>query len=237
VPTLTENLYLLMSSRRIEFISCRRALLDRCMVAVQPQLLGKVLDIGGRTIRRRGAFVPPIESVERWVTINPDAAAGADVIGGLPQLPFSDGAFDVVVCTEVLEYVDDVEMAMANIARVLGPEGTAYISVPFLHRLHGDSAADRRRFTGGYLAALCAPYFAEVRIKAMGGPAAVVFDLLWARAMRWRYLRPIFRLIGRLIAARDDGSAEDCTGFFIIARKHPLSLRRSNAETKGSKKQ
>ena len=103
-----------MSSSRTEFISCRRALLDRCLAAVQPQLSGKVLDVGGRTIRRRGAFVPQIESVERWVTINPDAAAGADVTGGLPQMPFRDGTFDVVVCTEVLEYVDDVEMAVAD---------------------------------------------------------------------------------------------------------------------------
>lgn len=226
-----------MSSKRTEFISCRRALLDRCLAAVRPQLTGNVLDVGGRNLRRRGTFVPPIESVERWVTVNPDVETDTDVTGGLPQLPFGDGTFDAVVCTEVLEYVEDVEMATADIARVLGPEGTAYVSVPFLHRLHGDSGADRWRFTGSYLAALFAPHFADVRIEAMGGPAAVIFDLLWARARRRRYFRPMFRLIGRLIAAREDGSAEDCTGFFIIARKRPLPPPRSDAETTGSEQQ
>jgi SAM-dependent methyltransferase len=226
-----------MSSRRTEFISCRRALLDRCLAAVRPQLAGQVLDVGGRKVRRRGAFVPPVESVERWVTVNPDIAAGADITGGLPQLPFPDGTFDAVVCTEVLEYVENVEMAVADIARVLGPEGVAYVSVPFLHRLHGDPGADRRRFTSGYLVELFAPHFAEVRIEAMGGPAAVVFDLLWARAVRQRYLRPIFRLVGRLIAARADGNAEDCTGFFMVARKRPSLLPRSGTETAGSEQQ
>jgi len=218
------NSCLSMSFRRTEFISCRRALLDRCLAAVRPQMYGKVLDVGGRTMCRRGTFVPPVESVKRWVTVNPDATAGADVLGGLPQLPFPDAEFDAVVCTEVLEYVEDVEAALADIARVLCTDGVAYVSVPFLHRLHGDAVADRRRFTYFYLAKLFAKHFDNVRLEAMGGLSAVIFDLLWARAVRWRYLRPIFRIVGSLIAARANGNPEDCTGFFIVARKQLLPL-------------
>jgi hypothetical protein len=47
----------------------------------------------------------------------------------------------------------------------------------------------------------------------------------------------MFRLVGRLIAARADGSAEDCTGFFIVARKRPSLLPRSGTETAGSEQQ
>ncbi len=42
-------------------------------------------------------------------------------------LPFADHSFDVVACTQVLEYVPDVEAAIAEIRRVLRPGGRALI--------------------------------------------------------------------------------------------------------------
>lgn len=43
------------------------------------------------------------------------------------RLPFTDGSFDVVACTQVLEYVPDVEGAIAEIRRVLRPGGRVLI--------------------------------------------------------------------------------------------------------------
>lgn len=39
-------------------------------------------------------------------------------LGSLYSLPFSDNSFDTVVCSQVLEHVDDVETAMAELKRV-----------------------------------------------------------------------------------------------------------------------
>ena len=39
-------------------------------------------------------------------------------LGSLYALPFSDNSFDTVVCSQVLEHVDDVETAMAELKRV-----------------------------------------------------------------------------------------------------------------------
>jgi SAM-dependent methyltransferase len=208
-----------MSSEASEFISCRRTLLDRCLENVRPRLTGKVLDIGGRLTSRRGRFVPPVHRVSSWVIINLDSTEGAHVLGGLPHLPFSMSSFNVVICTEVLEYVGDVEAAVEDIARVLDPNGVAFISVPFLHRSHGDKAYDKRRFTRNYLEDLFAIHFHDLRIEAMGGLAAVIFDLFWSRFKHIRCLRPFLRFVGRMIAQRHDYSVEDCTGFFIVATK------------------
>lgn len=53
------------------------------------------------------------------------APAGADIRrAGLPSLPFADGRFDTVVCTYVLCSVDDQAAAVAEIDRVLAPDGT-----------------------------------------------------------------------------------------------------------------
>lgn len=43
--------------------------------------------------------------------------------GEATALPADDGAFDAVVCTQVLEYVPDVAAALAEFRRVLRPDG------------------------------------------------------------------------------------------------------------------
>jgi 2-polyprenyl-3-methyl-5-hydroxy-6-metoxy-1,4-benzoquinol methylase len=43
-------------------------------------------------------------------------------------LPFRDGAFDLVVCLDVLEHADSLEGTLAEIARVLAPGGQAIVT-------------------------------------------------------------------------------------------------------------
>lgn len=45
-------------------------------------------------------------------------------------LPFEDGEFDVVISNQVLEHVWDQERHIEEIARVLKPNGVAYLSTP-----------------------------------------------------------------------------------------------------------
>ncbi|MGD8276564.1 MAG: methyltransferase domain-containing protein [Gemmatimonadota bacterium] len=46
------------------------------------------------------------------------------------RLPFGDGAFDVVVCTEVLEHTPDPAAVLAELVRVAGPDGRVVVSIP-----------------------------------------------------------------------------------------------------------
>jgi ubiquinone/menaquinone biosynthesis C-methylase UbiE len=48
----------------------------------------------------------------------------------LPNIPYPDGAFDVVVCTETLEHVSDAAGTLREVHRVLKPEGLLIMSVP-----------------------------------------------------------------------------------------------------------
>lgn len=55
----------------------------------------------------------------------------ADHRADLTRLPFADGRFDLILCSHVLEHVPDDAAAMAELARVLRPGGTAIILVPY----------------------------------------------------------------------------------------------------------
>jgi SAM-dependent methyltransferase len=54
------------------------------------------------------------------------------VVGSIDALPFSDGCFEAVVCSEVLEHLSDDVLArgLAEIRRVLRPAGELHGTVP-----------------------------------------------------------------------------------------------------------
>ncbi len=110
----------------------------------------RVLDLGcgfGRhafAAARRGARVVALDAgrdeVEGVVGILaamveagelPDEGGHAGVVqGDAWHLPFADGAFDRVVCAEVLEHLPDDAAALGEMARVLRPGGTIAVTVP-----------------------------------------------------------------------------------------------------------
>ena len=108
-----------------------------------------VLDLGcgfGRhayEFARRGASIVALDAGADEVlqvrnTFGAMAEAGeiestsgvAAVQGDALHLPFPDGTFDRVICSEVLEHIPDDEAAMAELSRVLSPNGTMAITVP-----------------------------------------------------------------------------------------------------------
>lgn len=92
--------------------------------------------------------------------------------GDALALPFADGCFDRVICSEVLEHVRDPAQAAAELARVLAPGGLAAMSVPtpfseWAYRFASDDYFNTpgghvRIFTPGGLAALLRAHGLEV---------------------------------------------------------------------------
>jgi 2-polyprenyl-3-methyl-5-hydroxy-6-metoxy-1,4-benzoquinol methylase len=96
----------------------------------------RVLDVGcgaGLLLRelraRRRAAVTGLD-FSRWACERLRAEGFDAVESALPHIPFPDGAFDVVVATEVLEHLDHPERTLAQMARVAKPGGTLMVSVP-----------------------------------------------------------------------------------------------------------
>jgi len=60
----------------------------------------------------------------------PDERAFSLSVGNALKLPFADGSFDLIVCSEVLEHIPDFEQALSEITRILKPGGQLAITVP-----------------------------------------------------------------------------------------------------------
>jgi SAM-dependent methyltransferase len=60
----------------------------------------------------------------------PSGASAVALRGDARRLPFPDAAFDVVIVSEVLEHVPDDHTVIAELTRVLRPEGTVAVTVP-----------------------------------------------------------------------------------------------------------
>ncbi|MCS5675543.1 MAG: class I SAM-dependent methyltransferase [Acidimicrobiales bacterium] len=108
-----------------------------------------VLDMGcggGRhafeTVRRGCRIVALDQSLEELVDVKNTFAAMIDAgelhghVQGQPvsadalKLPFADGTFDRIICSEVLEHIPDDHTAIGELARVLRPGGSIALTVP-----------------------------------------------------------------------------------------------------------
>lgn len=107
-----------------------------------------VLDLGGNKILKRGAF-----DIERYglrvVYANLSPVKRPDVQADAAHIPFKDGSFQSVVCSELLEHVPHPPAVLDEIHRVLAGGGTLLLCVPFLYPIHGDPG-DYGRYTDSY---------------------------------------------------------------------------------------
>ncbi len=100
-----------------------------------------VLDVGGRIQPYRSLMDGRIR---RYVAIDVRRNALVDVVARGEQTPLPSDYFDLVICTQVLEYVAEPAAVIAEIYRMLKPGGSLLLSVPAIYPY--DSAFDSWRF-------------------------------------------------------------------------------------------
>ena len=62
------------------------------------------------------------------------------------NIPYDDNMFDGVLCTQVLEHVENLDLLVAECNRVIKVGGRFVVSVPFIYKEH-EQPYDFRRFT------------------------------------------------------------------------------------------
>jgi SAM-dependent methyltransferase len=126
---------------RLNYLSGRA--LDKDIAQACQTLSGDILDLGcGNSPYRK--YLPTESS---YIPYDIDRAnKGAQIIGSAIHLPFKDHSFDSVLCTQVLEHVDEPWTMMTEISRVLKARGRLVLSAPQAWRIH-EKPYDYYRYT------------------------------------------------------------------------------------------
>ncbi|HYH59395.1 MAG TPA: class I SAM-dependent methyltransferase [Thermoleophilaceae bacterium] len=88
---------------------------DGVLSAAIPTEQLTLADVSAVALERARRRLPEAAAVE----VEPDA-----------PLPFADSAFDLVVCTEALEHVHDLQLFLSEARRVLAPGGRLAVTTP-----------------------------------------------------------------------------------------------------------
>jgi SAM-dependent methyltransferase len=123
----------------------------------------RVLDVGGR-IQPYRALLNGREG--KYVAVDMRRSPRVSVLAAAEEIPLRSEQFELVICTQVLQYVADPARAIAEIFRLLKPGGHLLMSVPAAYPR--DSEHECWRFLPHGLKTLTAS-FRRVEIAAEGG--------------------------------------------------------------------
>ncbi len=138
---------------------------------------GKILDVGCGKKPYKSWFSKPLEA---YVGIDITPGDTVDlVIDPTQEWDLKDNYFDVVLCTQVLEHVVDLNLTLSEIDRVLKPGGIVLFTFPFLYNEHG-IPHDYRRFTRHSASHLMTGYeVAHLSVQGGIGSTVAILFLNW----------------------------------------------------------
>ncbi len=204
---------------------------------------GSLLDVGAGEAPWRELLHPAVT----YIAVDVESAAEFGMAKHLEThyydgttLPFVDARFESVLCTEVLEHVPDAAKFLAELNRVLTPNGLLILTVPWSARIH-HVPHDYARYTRyGLLTFLQAAGFSQVEIVPRGNDVAAIANkliviaasllrprhalnclLTWPAAIAISPMALTFVILAHLTIALDLGSQDDPLGYGVLARKSP----------------
>ena len=210
----------------------------RHLKSKMPFLSGAVLDVGCGQSPYRHLLNPQrtaysgidIVDAEKFDYSNPDITP----FDG-QKIPFPDGSFDAVLCTEVLEHVFHHQNLVDEVYRVLKPGGEGIVTIPWSARYHY-IPYDYFRYTPSSLRMIFEK-FSEVAVLPRGSDISVIANkvvVLWVRNLipstPWRLvLFPFWAMFSVVVGAvvllahaslmMNFGSSNDPLGYTLIVKK------------------
>jgi SAM-dependent methyltransferase len=168
----------------------------------------RLLDVGCGEMPYLALFQPHVREVvgmDTWE--NPRAA----LRGPIESIPADDASFDVVLCAQVLEHVDDPAQGIRELARVTRPGGRVLLSTHGAMVYH-PNPVDLWRWTGAGLDRLFRENgaWASVTVSAGSGTAsslamlnAIYFEHVLRRTPLRAVRGPVVALLNRAARALD----------------------------------
>jgi SAM-dependent methyltransferase len=167
----------------------------------------RVLDVGGSQLpvigRVKSWQVQKYQTVDLW---DPHHGNAPDIAFDLNEaIQWGHEPADVVFCLEVMEYVWDPQIAIANLASMLVPGGTLHITFPYFYPPHEPYEKDCLRYTlSGAKKLLSSAAFqieSIVHRDAIGGGLSLAIHDNALRPSKTATPRELFNTLGFIITA------------------------------------
>jgi 2-polyprenyl-3-methyl-5-hydroxy-6-metoxy-1,4-benzoquinol methylase len=145
----------------------------------------RMLDAGAASVLAIEPEAQCAGELQRRLGDDPRVQTSTDLLPGAPCLASADGAFDLVVCQNVLEHIADDEAALAEMARVLAPGGRLALLVPSGPKLFGsldDAYGHWRRYDAADLRAIVTA--AGLEVESLRPMNALGIAGWWAKKHR-----------------------------------------------------
>jgi len=142
--------------------------------------IGSLEDADGEGGRYRDYFA----HCDAYVTSEVVPTPGCDLALDVRRMPeIRDASFDTIYCSGVLEHVDDVPAAIAELTRVLRPGGCLLLGLPFRQAIHL-APNDFWRFTGYGIRKLLEPAYEIAALDGMDAEDPDFPAAYWTRALK-----------------------------------------------------
>ena len=210
----------------VDYLHMRELVHD--IIASSGYARGRLLDVGCGN----RPYQPWLPDVAEYIGIDLNHQTGNPTLSALAHaLPFTANSFDTVFSTQTLEHVESPHLAVAEMARVLRPEGYLILTVPQTWRLH-EQPYDFYRYTRfGIQHLLEQSGLRVVNIKAEGGVWATVGQIV-NNAIHQRlrphlplYITYLIYLTNNMLFGLLDCiwlDTDETINYLAIARKEPL---------------
>lgn len=170
------------------------------------------------------------------ITVDIDPERKPEIVADIHKMPFGDGEFEMVLCTEVLEHTLDPKVAIREIKRVLKKDGLLILSTRFVYPLH-DIPNDYWRFTYFGMKKLFEDWEVVELVpetKTFSAMGALLQRVGFQTKLRFNYLSKLFiyllaKVFEKLdflilseygdIKKKSEASNIMATGYYIVVRK------------------
>ena len=201
---------------------------------LEPALLAFAARRRGLRVLDVGAWFSPYEAMlapyaRQYVKLDIIPRKQLQVVGAGEALPFTEGSFDLVLCTQVLEHVRQPFEVVGEMRRVLKPGGKVFLTTHGIWMLHA-APHDYWRFVPDGFRQLFKGY-AALDILPQGGSWLALMQLLnlWVKSWHkpafvpgrlWYLFRAPFYVLPNLLSLLDRGdNTRLVQNYLVVAEK------------------
>lgn len=153
----------------------------------------------------------------KYQTLDPDITTNPSIVGSIYAIPLPDNSVDGIICSSVLEHVEDPIRAATELYRVLRGGGKLFLYVPSIYPYHARRGhyGDYWRFFDDTLLLLFKS-FSHIELKKRGGyfeTLSLFFPL--QHKLQW-LLRPVSNALDHLFHTE---SRTTTAGYYLWAVK------------------